>query len=61
MRKFGDILFRRWSSDFLNIDNIYASVYNRRCNAIKKQLSANDLEATVYRHSLFKVDYYVVV
>ena len=44
------------------MDLIYSgeSIYNKRCRDIQEQLAEYDLIATVSRHDLFDVDYYLI-
>ena len=44
------------------MDLIYSgeSIYNKRCRDIQEQLAEYDLIATVGRHDLFDVDYYLI-
>lgn len=54
--------FITWSTNGIckTVDDIHNTVWNRRCRAIEQQLKSKGLEAKVWRHDLFKVDYYVV-
>ena len=55
-------VFVNWTSNdgYNSIDDIYNTVWNRRCKAIEQRLKSKGLKANVWRHDLFKVDYYVV-